>query len=269
MKVKIGVALTASFVALALSATNSFASSCSRLEDFFPLERTEIVTKINDWNRNQLKDLRDNAKSCKSDQFVAFALKDGSPAKEDIAKNAAQKVLDALEQSPSINNNDLSAFNFSVGLGNLFLFSHHDITSTTVDNGTLRITGDEKYKLGLWLSTNSFLSESNLCLLYWVGCMAKDKPLRKGLFVAVQVGGSNTNTINSFALGLSFAARKQAFSSQGSAPLVFQIGYGWTHIQELASGYSDGMTMPTGANQPVLKNTIGNGPVFIVSYALN
>ena len=272
MKANIRVALVSSFLVLVSCATNCFAGSCSNLGKYFNISREDIASDLKGAKINKLRDLRDDANSCNNEPFEQFKLKDGPNANKDTAKETAQKVLDVLEESssPIASNSDLSAFNFAVGLGDLFLFSHHDITATTVDNGTLRITGDEKYKLGLWLSTNSFLSESKLCLLYLAGCLAEDKPIRKGLFVAVQMGGSGDSSIvNSFALGFSFAARKQTSLSPGNAPLVFQIGYGWTRIHVLASGYSDGMAMPTGTNQPVLKNTIGNGPVIIVSYAIN
>ncbi len=151
---------------------------------------------------------------------------------------------------------DLSGYNFAVGIGALYLVNKApDILGTTIDNGVLRITNQEQYKLGFWLSTNLFFN-------------AKPWGIQPGAFFAVQMGsGSNTDTLNSMAVGLALTSASTSASkgAAGNAPLVFQVGYGLTHIQTLASGYANGMTMPANTNQPVFIKTIGRGPVVIVS----
>ncbi len=181
-------------------------------------------------------------------------LRDAKFTPEQVMVLAANEETVKAAQAPK-----LDSFNFAVGLGALFLRNGNDILNTAVDGGVLRVTNEERYKLGFWLSTNTFFRPDFLADTFGV---------RPGLFMAAQVGsGNNADVLNSFAVGVSLASSSQP-KGQGTAALAFQLGYGLTRIQTFANGYAAGMTMPTGTNQPVMTRTIGRGPVLIVSTAI-
>jgi hypothetical protein len=173
---------------------------------------------------------------------------------------AAAPVPQAAAPQSAAQAPDLKSFNFAVGLGALFLRNGNDILNSAVDNGVLRVTNEERYKLGFWLSSATFFKPE------WLD---NALGLRHGLFMAAQVGsGNNADVLNSFAVGYTLASSEKPRGGAGTAQLAFQIGYGLTRIQTFANGYAAGMTMPTGTNQPVMTRTIGRGPVLIVSTAI-
>lgn len=257
------IALVAQAALLSFGAASCFAGNdnpCQKIEQYYSKSNVEVVDAMKKSERPQRADDIYNATQCLSniDNKIAAPFQiNGTNVDLDKMKLAAQRVLKAeTELNSQAQEQNLKDFNFAVGLGMLFLRNESDLVETTVDNGTLRTTSEERYKLGIWLSSNSFLYEST--------------QLRYGLFFATQLGGSSNNDLlNSFAIGLSFTGNKpmSAYKQTGTAPLVFQVGYGFTHIQTLADGYSNGMTLPAGTNQPIMKKTIGKGPVVLVSTA--
>lgn len=239
-------------------------SACERLKEYYGMSNAEVESYLKE-HGDKLLDAEEFSSKCNQNTFQPFNIgKDGVVADKEEMTASSERVRNAAARIKEVNANaqqtdeKLRSFNFAVGIGALYLLNQPDIMNTTVDNGTLRTTSEEKYKLGLWLTTNSFIGR------LWPGAIDN---CRWGIFTGVQLGGSGSNEIlNSFAAGLSFAsASSSTTQSKGSSNLVFQFGYGLTRIQTYASGYSDGMTMPTGANQPVMRNSIGKGPVLIVS----
>lgn len=254
-------------------------SSCQKLEPYFGKSNEEIKALLLPKNDAQLRDAEDYATRCKRNVFVDFSLTDGTAADSVTAKETAQKVIDARNdltndtaQQKDTLKDTLKDFNFAVGLGAHYLTGSPDVLEHSVDNGVLRITNEEKYKLGLWLSTNTFLDTTKFCAPLMNSCIISNDAhkIRWGFFVATQLGNSsNSGILNSLAVGLSFMANhtRSDYVAAGTAPLVFQLGYGLTRIQTLADGYTNGMTLPAGTNQPVMKKSIGKGPVLLVSTA--
>lgn len=257
---------------LSLGTTYCFSapmSSCERLKEYYNKSNQDIEKDLNE-KKEKLFDAEEFSVRCLNESFKKFSIsnqeeKTTEEVNEDEMKASAQRVRNAVDRIREADarkemSDKLNNFNFAVGIGALYLANTPDIMSTTIDSGVLRTTTEEKYKLGLWLSTNSFIGR-------FIPGVIDDT--RWGIFTAVQLGGNGGNEIlNSFAAGFSFAADPTiARAPKGSTALVFQIGYGLTHIQTYANGYSDGMNIPTGTNQPVMKKTIGKGPALIVSTA--
>lgn len=265
------------FVAsLWLSTTSCLAlaqSPCEPIKDYYGKGRNDISVELKKLNALQLNDIVDQATECKNSSSALYAanpvsLAGGTTAEESTIKKSAQFVLDASasiaadeqkkEQERKATEDSLKGFNFAVGVGTILL-QGTDIRAAVVDQGVVRVTDEEKYKIGLWLSTNTYFAQSD------------SKRSRWGLFLATQLGGSGNNSdlLNSFAVGLSFASQpgtNQSKGSPGNAPLVFQIGYGVTRIQTFADGYSNGMVLPAGTSQPLMKKTTRDGAVLLVSY---
>lgn len=240
---------------------------CEPIKEFYgkkPSEITEMIRTRSDADR---LDIEYEAELCGHTTWVGFKHDDGQDADEKTMKASAQVILTVLEKERKLKTeNELKGFNFAAGIGTLYLSNHPDILATTIDNGVLRVTSDEKYKLGLWLSSHTYFDAE-------IWGINKNSPGHChtncfGLFAATQLGGDNSGVVNAFAVGLAYTPtrehRQAADSSPGLARLVFEAGFGWTRIQTLADGYTNGMTLPTG-NQPVMKKTMGRGPVLIVS----
>lgn len=167
--------------------------------------------------------------------------------KEDLEKKALdQKKANAKAQS------DLDNFGFGLGIGSVILASPTtDITSAVIDHNTVVVTGEEKYKMGFWLTASWINDDFPSDFIGW------------GPFVGVQLGGDN-QLVNSFAAGIDFSFKRL----QPKLPLDFQLGYGITRIKSLADGYTAGNAPPEGASQPLFKDSTAKGFVFIVSYKL-
>jgi len=245
---------------LALGVIDGYAqvqqNPCAKIADEFPDKTlTAIKNKLRKLNAPSLEEIESAAKAC-ANQPVGFT-KDGSTVTADQLKSVSEIVLDY--SGDQLNEElGLKAFNFAVGLGMLSLSKNKsDIQAAVVDNGVVRVTHEEQTKLGLWLTTNTFFGEG---FRY-----------RWGAFVGTQLSGDD-RLLNSFALGLSVASSRVNKASQrdksGNAPLVFQLGWGWTRVQRLAGGYADGTPLPAGSSQPVLKKETAGGPVLLVSYSL-
>ncbi|MCK9202454.1 MAG: hypothetical protein M0P42_15100 [Gallionella sp.] len=270
-KILLGVCFAAM---LSLCSASGFAANdnpCQQIEWSYNKSNVEITNKLAEMDQPHRRDAKASAESCIKN-FTTFKI-DNADVNQTEIQASAQKILDA-EVYLTAQKQDVKDFNFALGLGILHITNRPDVIETSVDNGVLRTTNEEKYKLGFWLSSNTFLTTTRFCVplidyLFSINyCLAdKNDKLRMGMFVATQLGGNN-DILNSFAAGISFTADKSLVGYKpGTAPLVFQLGYGWTHIQNLADGYSDGMTLPAGTNQPVMKKTIGRGPILIVSTA--
>jgi len=141
-------------------------------------------------------------------------------------------------------------FQFTTGIGALYL-KKGDITEAIADNGFVRVKSSEKTKLGLWFTANSFSTLWN------------NAGVAVGPFFGVQLGGETNKVVNSFAVGLGFAATK---ATKDSSPLVFNIGWATTSRRSLLPPYVDGAALPTGSSQPVLTSSTTNGPLLLVSY---
>ena len=240
---------------LAVLAISLFAQSHSanaeepvtECENIAPLSNKsykEIKDYIKERNKKSLQDWKESAEKC---------AKTTAPT-QGQSKVIAENILTAMKEI-SVEENSLEGFNFAVGLGLVYLKAD-DVKAATIDNGIVRVTDVEKTKFGVWLTTNTFFSN-----------VTDKSKYRRGMFVAAQIG--EEKIVNSVATGLSLASSQPGNSSSGSAPLVFQLGYGWTRIQTLADGYVDGQALPSGATQPLFKKTTSGGPVLLVSYNFN
>lgn len=245
--------------ALAVLAISLFAQSHSanaeepvtECENIAPLSNKsykEIKDHIKERNKKSLQDWKESAEKC---------AKTTAPT-QGQSKVIAENILTAMKEI-SVEENSLEGFNFAVGLGLVYLKAD-DVKAATIDNGIVRVTDAEKTKLGVWLTTSTFFSNVNILV-------SKSDKYRWGMFVAAQIG--EEKIVNSVATGLSLASSQPGNSSSGSAPLVFQLGYGWTRIQTLADGYVDGQALPSGATQPLFKKATSGGPVLLVSYNFN
>ncbi len=143
---------------------------------------------------------------------------------------------------------DSGGLNFGIGAG-VVLLSDADIMKTTIDNGRVRVTNEEKEKLGFWLTSS------------WVNNSWPSEDIQIGPFVGLQVG-DNKDFLNSLAVGLNLSFMKVKYG----LPLDFQIGWAWTKTTQLANGYKDNELLPTGSTKIITKDVVNDGVVFIASY---
>jgi hypothetical protein len=115
-------------------------------------------------------------------------------------------------------NSQFSEFGFGLGFGNVFLRGLGHIDAAVVDQGVVRITDQEKNKLGVWLTT-SWINDQWPRSWAWVGF---------GPFVGVQLGGTD-DIVDSLAVGVAVSFKKIA----PALPLDFQFGWGWDSHQFL------------------------------------
>lgn len=246
-------------------------SPCESIKEFVNKTQNDISKILPSLNEYQINDLVDQANSCKNLPEIAYKAApvtlEGGTIDESELKKTAKKILDvaasvATEKAKAAkakeeSEDSLKVFNFAVGVGTIIL-DKNDIRAAAIDQGVVRTTDEEKYKIGIWLSTNTYIKVTGNS--------------RYGLFLATQLGGggNNSDILNSFAIGLSWTSSKRpaGSTSLGNAPLVFQLGYGITRIQRYAEGYGDGQPLPAGANLPLMRKTTETGPVLLVSYSL-
>ena len=138
--------------------------------------------------------------------------------------------------------------NFGIGAG-VMLLSDADIVDTTIDNGRVRVTTEEKEKLGFWLTSS------------WVNNSWPSEDIQIGPFVGLQFAGDK-DFLNSLAVGLNLSFMKVKYG----LPLDFQVGWAWTKTTQLADGYKDNELLPTGSTQVITKDIVTDGFVFITSY---
>lgn len=258
---------------LSLLSTGSFAatdSPCEPIKSFYNKSRDAIAADLKNLNSLQILDAVDQANDCKNQSDTYFVanpvdLGGGKNANVAILKKSAQSIIDAalyldsetskVEQSNKSIEDNLKGFNFAAGVGSISLKTP-DIRAAVVDQGVIRVTDEEKLKLGLWLSTNTYFFQTTT------------NRSRVGLFLATQLGGGgSSDLLNAFAIGLSFTSNHISNAKPGNAPLVYQIGYGITRVQTFADGFSNGMTLPSGTSQPLFKKTTREGLVALVSYS--
>lgn len=171
-------------------------------------------------------------------------------AEEKIKKEQAEARALELERKNKISKSDLDKFGFGLGFGAMVL-DDSDITSAIIENDTVRVTGEEKNKMGFWLTAS------------WIHDSWPTKQIGFGPFFGVQLGGNN-EVVNSLAVGIDFSFKRIS----PKLPLDFQIGYGITRIEELADGYEPNSAAPTGSTQPIMKDTTKEGWVIIFSYKI-
>lgn len=143
---------------------------------------------------------------------------------------------------------DEGGLNFGLGVG-VIILDKPDVVKTTVDNGKVLITEEEKQKLSLWLTSS------------WVNSDWPSKNVQIGPFVGLQLGGESA-FINSLAVGLDLSFMKVRYG----LPLDFQVGWAWTRTTQLADGYENNQNLPTGSTAVVTKDGVSDGFVFIASY---
>lgn len=171
-------------------------------------------------------------------------------AEEKIKKEEATAKALELEKKNKIEQSDLDKFGFGLGFGAIFL-DEPDITSAIVENNTVRVTGEEKDKMGFWLTAS------------WIHDSWPTTQIGFGPFFGIQLGGNN-EIVNSIAFGVDFSFKRIT----PKLPLDFQIGYGITRVEKLADGYEPNSAPPSGSTQPLMKETTENGWVVIFSYKL-
>lgn len=178
---------------------------------------------------------------------------DKQQAAVDKLQGEYDAVLAALQSDGSPG---LDGFGFGLGVGSLMLRKPY-VTNAAIDNGVVRVTGEEKDRLGLWLSTS------------WISDRYLTRKIGIGPFLAAQLGG-NDQTVSSFGVGvaLSFKNRRSSLSRKEQYPLDFQIGWAWTKVKTLASGYEDNKAPPSASTQVPLKETTRGGLLLLVSYNL-
>jgi len=170
---------------------------------------------------------------------------------EEAKIESEQKKLESLKAKNATLDykNDLDKFGFGLGFGVITLHKS-DITSSTVDNSIIRVTGEEKNKLGFWLTTS------------WINETLSNN-IGYGPFFGLQLGGDK-NIVNSLAFGIDFSFKRL----NGKLPLDFQFGYGFSRINVLADGYEKNKAPPGTASAPLTKEIIDEGWVMIFSYKI-
>jgi len=138
--------------------------------------------------------------------------------------------------------------NFGIGAG-VMLLNDADIIGTTIDNGRVRVTTEEKEKLGFWLTSS------------WVNNSWPSEDIQVGPFVGLQFAGDQ-DFLNSLAVGVNLSFMKVKYG----LPLDFQLGWAWTKSTQLADGYKDNELLPIGSTNVITKNIVTDGFVFITSY---
>ena len=141
-----------------------------------------------------------------------------------------------------------SRFNIGIGVG-VLLLDEPDIIDTTVNNGKVVITDEEKEKLGFWLTSS------------WVNSNWPSKNIQIGPFIGLQLFDEKS-FLNSLAVGINLSFMKVKYG----LPLDFQLGWAWTRTSELAKGYKENEALPDGVSSIITKDVISDGFIFITSY---
>jgi hypothetical protein len=257
---RFSVALLALNSTTAISAELAPKEACEKIYTLFSSESySAIKEELSHYSVAYKKEILDAAKKCEEkdeSKTTGIAQFVNSDAEKEKKLNDLVPVVKDTVSEQITSDVGLKSFNFAMGIGSLYL-SKPDIIDTVSDNGTLRITSKERNKIGIWASTNTFFYEG---MRY-----------RFGAFVGAQIGSDNS-VVNSIAVGLAIAASRNNLANPqqgkaGSAPLVFQLGYGVTRTHSLTSGYADGQALPAGTNQAITTKETTGGPVVLVSYA--
>ncbi|RJP76454.1 MAG: hypothetical protein C4522_17865 [Desulfobacteraceae bacterium] len=169
-------------------------------------------------------------------------------AEAKIKKEEAEAKALELKKQNAIAKSELDNFGFGLGLG-LMILNKPDITSAIVENDIIRVTGEEKNKMGFWLTVS------------WIHDSWPTQQVGLGPFLGVQLGGNN-DLVNSIAAGVDCSLKRIS----PKLPVDFQLGYGVTRIKILADGYESNSAPPSGSTQVLLKDTTKGGWVFICSY---
>ena len=156
-------------------------------------------------------------------------------------------ILDG-ELNPAVQENDTGGLNFGLGVG-VIILDEPDIMRTTIDNGRVLITEEEKQKLSLWVTSS------------WVNSNWPSETVQVGPFVGLQLGGESA-IINSLAVGLDLSFMRVKYG----LPLDFQVGWAWTRTTQLADGYVNSQALPEGSTSVITKDKVTGGIVFIASY---
>ena len=201
---------------------------------FMLIFNTHIIFAKEDMKQGKIQKLKD--------ETVFFE----AEKKREIAKQEAKKA----KQKTKMIEENFDKFGFGLGFG-VILLKNSDITNVIVDSGTVRVIGEEKNKMGFWLTTS------------WINDEFPTTQIGVGPFFGVQLGGNN-DIINSIALGIDFSFKRLG----AKLPLDFQIGYAVTRIKVLADGYIENSPPPGAATQVLTKDTTEKGIVFIFSYKL-
>ncbi|TDM04817.1 MAG: hypothetical protein C4K60_06535 [Ideonella sp. MAG2] len=101
---------------------------------------------------------------------------------------AVFSTLLAMASQANANEPGLDGFQFTAGLGVVSTGNKESIVSSTVDNGTLRITERQKIQNGLWLASHMFTDSCESIDQSTKKCLVHKKS-RLGAFVAAQIGG--------------------------------------------------------------------------------
>jgi hypothetical protein len=178
------------------------------------------------------------------------ACRDGG--QDEKKKAAAAQALAADDASPA----DLAQYTGSLTAGfGVSILRKSDITEAVIEDNTLRVTGRERSKLGVWLSG--------------VGWFKAGTNWAHGLFMGVQLSTDNAQ-LNSLAVGYAFTPKPtNSPELPKGGKVVVQLGVGWTRVHRLADGYSDGQTVPATVTQPPLVKTVRPGIVLMATYSLN
>jgi hypothetical protein len=254
------------------------ADPCQRVDQIAGMSSAERKAKLASLNVKALDELIAQSKLCRERADAALA-KVKMNAASDADKATAQQGASSqkVEEEAGAARNEqigLDGFKFAVGIGRIDLRGRPDITGAVVDQGVVRVTGEERYKLGMWVSTNTYFGSFGMP---W----GEAGRFRAGAFMGAQLG-DNDRIVNSFAVGLSLTTRKAqaqikapgaegagSAGGSGEAPLVFQVGRAWTRTNALPNGYVEGSAPPGSATQVPLKKTTQRGLVLMVSYTLN
>jgi hypothetical protein len=222
---------------------------------------------------DRLKDVREQLRAIEELEQRRRLLRSATPGKEtkdaeeqlsreielrrqDADKKAKEAAVEASKVfgAPA---EGLGGFGFGLGYGAIALRGTGDVRAAVIDNGTVRVTEQERQKLGVWLSTSWACDRCGFGAKTSIGF---------GPFLAVQLGG-NESTVSSVAAGIGFSFRnRRGHDGKAQFPLDVQIGYAQTKAKQLADGYRDGEAPPAGATQALLKSVTKGGPLLLVSY---
>lgn len=191
----------------------------------------------------------DKAKNSKSVQSARAAYQTALAKKRAAAPDrlaaATQEADDAKanldktqkDETDSSLSSQLQALHFGLGLG-VTMLGHQEIVSAELDgtNSLVRITDQQKERLGVWLGLDYAFTELN-----------PDGHAGWGAFVGVQLASSAGDTIASLAFGPAFLWKFTTWCDKNDKTgLTIGVGAVNTKIQVLGAGVTPGQPLPPG-----------------------
>jgi hypothetical protein len=173
--------------------------------------------------------------------------------------------------TPNPGGETIAGVSFGVAIG-ATLYPQKNVTTAAVQNGVVAVTNSDTKSLGVWGELHYFwgLGPHSLDPSTSEKCLPSDpldcgRRFGMGPFIAVQAGsGANSNVIQALGGGIMVGGRRTSSSTNS---INVGIGYGFSQINTLAGGITEGRALPTGVTAVTTKTKLVGAPFIITSFS--